>query len=992
MFYQNPTPPPAIVTTVKPENDSCKLPLDDSASKKHQLLAQALAKTTSPATLPVAEFSSDTTLELCEQEHLQADAKNSLSADGQSDIKIIAQNIEIPINLDEIIPETINNVAQEKEQIETSIVAENTIPTQSPVSSENNTATTPATSANTHNLANLIIANDQSGVKSLLLGVVINEREVGNLDVIQEENTLLIPLLDFAQITGITVEALDNEAQLKTPLGLVTLPDHELRQINGVTYISETTLREKLATNIELNPANLALIVDLPWRRGNGQSSEQAIAMEPEVRPPSSGLSQFRQELNFNTYRGNTGWRSSSLLGGRLGGGAWRLRLENNFVNAPNLSEYFYFKRSGQFLYQAGRQQIRLHPLMNGVNLTGAQFGYTNLPKDRFQTNYSANELLSRRSQPIQSFRGIVPSASFVQLRVSGVIVAQQQVGLNGEYEFIDVSLPPNQTNDIELWVFERNNPNLPIEIRNLRVNVSDLLLPAGGNIQLAGLGFTGNLIQNTLFDDFNTRDSGKPTAFYQLRQGLSNDLTFEGALQVLPDTTQAQAGVVWRLASPAILAASVGTSRGELGYTTDLDIQLDKLQILGNSELFPAGYLFSTQTRDRFNHSLEFKYRFSNNFNLGAIARSHQDQSNSSDYISPTFYYRPFTNLSFRGRPDVQGRYLFNAFYQMTPQSRLSFNTFGDIYTSNFSHNLNREYLVSLGGEFGGDLASRYTATLNHNSRSLSGLSWRLGLAYSDGNVGPIAGASMRVLPGLFARVDYQGIPSRVSNLIGGFGDERLTISLVSDLSFAGGRLAPANYTSLSQDRGAIAGRIVVEGGKQGFDLGGSIIRVLDSSNKNVGRAITDSQGNFYVGNLPEGIYIVEIDPEQLPVELSLPKTTTVAEIASSAVTRLDFPAKLEYGLAGRITDVTGQPMAEVLVELINFDGTRVSSTVTDQFGLYRLDGVSVGNYTLRVPQQDGITNTVNLPNLQVAINKDFIYDQNLQLPIAAAAKEIKE
>lgn len=246
-----------------------------------------------------------------------------------------------------------------------------------------------------------------------------------------------------------------------------------------------------------------------------------------------------------------------------------------------------------------------------------------------------------------------------------------------------------------------------------------------------------------------------------------------------------------------------------------------------------------------------------------------------------------------------------------------------------------------------------------------------------------------MQVLPGLFARVEYQGIPSRTRSIFGGFGDDRLTISLVSDLSFAGGRIAPSNYTSIGKERGGIAGQIVVEGGRKSFDLNGSIIQVLNKRNQVIGAARTDSSGNFFVGNLPEGVYIVEIDPEQLPVELSLPKTTVVAEVANSAVTRLDFPARLEYGLAGRITDVSGKPIPEVEVELINADGKRVVSAMTNEFGLYRLDGVPVGNYTLGVPVQDGITNSVTLPKLEIAINKDFLYDQNLKLPIAAAGKE---
>ncbi|MEH2117013.1 hypothetical protein [Nostoc sp.] len=44
------------------------------------------------------------------------------------------------------------------------------------------------------------------------------------------------------------------------------------------------------------------------------------------------------------------------------------------------------------------------------------------------------------------------------------------------------------------------------------------------------------------------------------------------------------------------------------------------------------------------------------------------------------------------------------------------------------------------------------------------------------------------------------------------------------------------------------------------------------------------------------------------------------------------------------------------------------------------------------RVPIQNGITNSDTLPNLEVAVNKELVYNQNLQLPIATAAKETEE
>ena len=656
------------------------------------------------------------------------------------------------------------------------------------------------------------------------------------------------------------------------------------------------------------------------------------------------------------------------------------------------MAEYFFYKRSGQFRYQVGRQRVGLHPLLNGLDLTGLQFGFSNLPAKSFGSSSGASEILPRRSRPVQTFRGKVPPASFVQLRVGGVAVAEQQVGFNGIYEFLDVRLPVGQSNQIEILVFDRNNLRSPIDIRTVRISSSDLLLPAGGNVQLGGLGFSGNLVQDTLFSDFNSDDDGQLVGFYQLRQGLSNNLTFESSLQAIPSSLQGQAGFVWRLANPFILSASVGNSFDRVGYTTNLDLDLDKLEINANSQSLPEGYRTGRESnKERFNHSLQLKYRFGNKLNLGFIARSREDDSNSAEYILPTFSARPFSTLSLNGRPDIYGRYLFNAFFRPNRNTRLSFNSYGDLYNSDLRYNFSRNYQLFFGGEFGGDADPRYLIGIDHNANSLSKLSWNLGLAYSDGDIGPTAGASMRVLPGLFARLNYQAIPSRGGSF-SGLDDGRLTLSLTSDMSVAGGKLTPARYSGISKERGAISGKLAVKGESKGFDLAGSIVRIYDPGNKSVGSTKTESNGNFFIGNLPEGVYVVELEPEELPIELAVPKTSLVAEVAPAGVTRVDFPVRAEYGVAGKIMDASGQPLTEVRIELINNAGARVLSGVTDKFGLYRLDGVPIGKYTLRISPQEQLSTQRQLPKRNIEIRDKFVYEQNLQLPVSAATKKIKK
>lgn len=169
-----------------------------------------------------------------------------------------------------------------------------------------------------------------------LVGVIINGREVGTLDIIQQGNTLLIPLESFGEIAGFKVENTDTATQVNTPLGVVKLQPNSLKQINGIIYIIKSALQDELSINVDLNTADLSLLTELPWRGNVGQYRARAADLKPEFFAPSSGLSNFRQELNIDTNGGDTSLRSSSLLGGRLGGWAYRLRLDNNFVDQPD--------------------------------------------------------------------------------------------------------------------------------------------------------------------------------------------------------------------------------------------------------------------------------------------------------------------------------------------------------------------------------------------------------------------------------------------------------------------------------------------------------------------------------------------------------------------------------------------------------------------------------------------------------------------------------
>ena len=145
--------------------------------------------------------------------------------------------------------------------------------------------------------------------------------------------------------------------------------------------------------------------------------------------------------------------------------------------------------------------------------------------------------------------------------------------------------------------------------------------------------------------------------------------------------------------------------------------------------------------------------------------------------------------------------------------------------------------------------------------------------------------------------------------------------------------------------------------------------------------RTHSEPDGSFFIQGLTPGIHKIELSPDNLPLGLTPRRTLVVANVAPAALTRVEFTVAVEYGIAGRVVDSEGEPLANMIVELLRSDNTVVSVTRTDRFGLYRMDEIPVGSFTLQlnpdqteVPQ-GGVTRSVE-------ITDDFLFSQDLRIP----------
>ncbi len=827
------------------------------------------------------------------------------------------------------------------------------------------------------------------------MGVILNGAEVGALDVIRIGGRFLIPLEPFAELTDCSVHSAVDAFRFATPIGDAELLPEDLRRVEGVVYLRQETIEDKLAGRVAFDTTEFSLRFDLPWRPGAAMATGAAAELPhldriPDVTPPDLSLSTVELDVYHN--RGDDRQRSNSsvVASGRLLDGWWRMRYQNDLSGDQSLREYAWLRTEGRRLYLVGQQQVSLHPLLGGLQLTGVQVATTNQPRSLFSRSTEARELLPRRVRPLSNIRGAGPPAGSAELRLDGSVVARQTVGLDGVYEFLDVALPSRQLSHIEVLVYDRYNPSVPVAIHQQTQSASDFLLPRGAMIHMGGLGRDGNLVRDLI----DSTEDGELAGFYQWRYGLSDRFTVEAAFQQDADSRQVMAGFVSQLSSSVSMSLGAGGSEDGMGYDLVFEALRPSWRLVAQSRLTEAGFL-SPESAEAFSHFGEIGYRGTlfrsrasgaSRLDLSLIGRSVESPSGRDEFVLPAISWRPTGPLYLRARPDACGDYRYDLSYRFAASGRFAL-TVEQRASASLSFRPAQRYRFSLGSDFGDDNPDRYSAILRRFGSGWRRTSWTAGALYGGDQAGFLAGLTMAVVPGILGRVEIESDPL----ILGPDGepDRRILFGLTADLAFARGRFVPARSLAVRDDRGAIAGRVRIDA-PDGFP--DYPLEKLEVLLEGLPASQTKTGGSYFVGDLEAGLYRVELDRENLPIELTPERVSFVVEVAPAAITRLDFVVKPEFGLAGQVTDAAGGRLPGIRVEILDAGGRTLKSVASDRFGLFRIDGLAIGRYTLRIAPESFPGAPESVPSRPVEIVDDYLFGQDLVLPPPPVARPPEE
>ncbi len=138
-----------------------------------------------------------------------------------------------------------------------------------------------------------------------------------------------------------------------------------------------------------------------------------------------------------------------------------------------------------------------------------------------------------------------------------------------------------------------------------------------------------------------------------------------------------------------------------------------------------------------------------------------------------------------------------------------------------------------------------------------------------------------------------------------------------------------------------------------------GAFVAVFDSASDHdqVRVGVTDSTGNYSVGNLPAGTYYVLFHAKgyisQFYKDADKWENATPIHITNSVTginaALIQAPQTIASGqIIGQIHSSNGTALAGVLITVFNSNGQAVASAVTDVNGSYSILGIAQGNYTI--------------------------------------------
>ncbi|MBE9126964.1 MULTISPECIES: carboxypeptidase regulatory-like domain-containing protein [unclassified Coleofasciculus] len=846
------------------------------------------------------------------------------------------------------------------------------------LSATNSDASTPPENPATDEPESLPLPTDQSpiaqvpdGFSTFLVGIKVNNRNVVTSILVrgQDDGTQAIDFDQWLLPYDAVVQALklntkllpDNQIELRSPSQVVRIQPNQLKTDPELGLVfSVADLRTLFGVEIEFDILDYAVAIQAPWLNQQPRTGrrEQIVQTEGLPRIAASGfsLSAIEQRLDAS----GTGTRSPNYTGnvsavGSIFGGSWYIRANQPQLFSADtwsLAEARFQRQTDAADYIVGSQ-----PTFWRSQSGGDYWGFTTIQRHGFVPQlqlYGGSDPRQRlnSAEMGRTISGEAEPGTLVRLveGFSDQPISEVLVDSSGVYRFEDIEFNSQSINNYRVLLYPQGRLTETPEIRSATFSNLPGQIPTGSSVYVVSGGWRRQLsgLEQGLLGNFSDFQGG-----VMGRWGVSNSLTL-GAGAVYDESLRG-VGELFFQPEGFPLKAAVSVLSG----TEDSDWDINADVLFEPSRNFTARF-----TSDRFATRLNAYWQLFPGFTLlGGTS------SNDATEVGVQLAFSGKNAFTFaRATFDTKSRFRWN-FIQRLNQFQLR-SLGNEISTQselsyNFSKNFSTGHALVLGYD-----------TQSQNDENLASLTWRytseqksidgsplwdaqLGYGVGSRGSGIVAAVGTSILPGLRVQARYQGVS--VSS-----DESAFSLNLVSGLNLQQGLSPGDRRADYLRTQGGLLIQPFFDRNQNGkHDPGEKHYTdpdLLMVNNQPTGSLRAEIQSDRILMHLPPGIYRLDLDPAGFPFDWQAVEDAYAVDVVAGSYTPVLVPLVQSYTVSGIVTDDQGQPISGARVEAIPSKSGERSFSVTNDAGVYYLERLQQGSYSLQINGQSAFPNVIEL------------------------------
>jgi hypothetical protein len=562
-----------------------------------------------------------------------------------------------------------------------------------------------------------------------------------------------------------------------------------------------------------------------------------------------------------------------------------------------------------------------------------------------FGSDFLVNERL-QSTRIGRSIAGVAFPGTLVQLIRGSQNQVLQEVLVNssGVYRFDNLIVGNSVDNtfgqDYRVLLYPNGQITASPEIRPAQFVTTPGQIPAGASALVVSAGANRTTVGN--FGDFDAIQGG---ALY--RRGVSESLTV-GVGGAFDKEVLGVGEVFWQPNNTPLQVAVSATT----GKPWDL---LGRLDYRPSQEFALAANLDQFSSRANANWQLSPSFTALSNYDSRrGISVGGQYRVNSSRYNS-TFVQAEIDDqarLRFGANQRLNNWLFTHQSNESASTTQVAYNLDGNLDNTDTGNTLVASYQTNNTSVASTSSSPNFTSLVwqyRSPQRSADGRSlWQseLGYGFNNSGSGLLAGLDLNITPGLRLRGSYRGVSEN--------GRDSYALELNTTLLTSSGIEGTDSEIDEFRAVGQVKLTAFIDTNGNGLQDPGEASYYDPLLFKINQKPVKDFQASNGTDSatikLPFGSYRLDIDPAGYPINYRSSTDAMQVDVAAGNITPISIPLLPAYVTTGALLDTAGKPIGGARIEAISLKNGRKIISVTNDAGIYYLEGLEQGEYQINV------------------------------------------